>query len=83
VCSNTAGVARLGLAVAARVAGNAVSRNRIRRIVRESFRLCQGELPAVDIVISARGGARSAPGPALRADIDRLFAALTRPCARS
>jgi len=83
VCSNTAGVARLGLAVAARVAGNAVSRNRIRRIVRESFRLCHHELPPVDIVVSARSGARSAASSALRADIDRLFAALIRPCAPS
>ena len=41
---------RLGLAVSRRV-GNAVRRNRIKRIVRERFRLNQGQLPDVDIAI--------------------------------
>lgn len=34
----------------------AVKRNRVRRIIRESFRLNQHDLPAVDIVILARKG---------------------------
>ena len=41
--------ARLGLSIAARAVGNSVSRNRLRRQIRESFRLRQGEtiiLPA-------------------------------------
>ena len=56
------GAPRLGLAVAVRVAGGAVGRNRIRRIVAESFRLHQHELPAVDLVVSARPQARGASG---------------------
>ena len=51
---NDTGAPRLGLAVAVRIAGGAVGRNRIRRIIRESFRLHQRELPAVDLVVSAR-----------------------------
>ena len=48
---------RLGLAISRR-AGNAVTRNRIRRLVRESFRLLQHGLPrephGYDLVVSVR-----------------------------
>ncbi len=37
-------------------ARRAVDRNRIKRLTRESFRLQQHRLPAVDIVILARRG---------------------------
>lgn len=47
---------RLGLAVSARV-GGAVKRNRIKRLLREFFRLASSTLsPPVDIVVSARKG---------------------------
>lgn len=81
-CRNAHGAARLGLAIAARSVGNSVARNRIRRLVREAFRLCQHELPACDIVVSARPRARSAGAAELRADIARLFAALSAKCER-
>ncbi len=64
--------ARLGLSIAARSVGNAVSRNRLRRQIRESFRLQQG-LPPVDIVIEARSAARAAPARALREALERLW----------
>ncbi len=48
---------RLGLAISRR-AGTAVTRNRIRRLVRESFRLLQHGLPrkphGYDVVVSVR-----------------------------
>ncbi len=59
------------MAVAVRTVGNAARRNRIRRIVRESFRLHQHELPAVDVIVNARAAARDA-------DNDKLFASLKR-----
>jgi len=65
--------ARLGMAVAVRTAGNAVERNRIRRIVRESFRLHQHALPSVDLVVSARPKARGAPGAELHASLVELW----------
>jgi len=65
--------ARLGMAVAVRTAGNSVERNRIRRIIRESFRLHQLELPAVDLVVSARPSARGAPGAQLQASLAALW----------
>jgi len=45
---------RLGLAVTKRVASRAVDRNRIKRLVRESFRRRASVLGAVDVVIRLR-----------------------------
>lgn len=41
---NDCGYGRLGLSVSARV-GNAVTRNKVKRMLRESFRLLQHDLP--------------------------------------
>ncbi|HFD79312.1 MAG TPA: ribonuclease P protein component [Gammaproteobacteria bacterium] len=46
--------ARLGSAVSIRNAGNAVRRNRIKRLIRESFRLHQDILGGWDVVVLAR-----------------------------
>lgn len=43
--------ARLGLAIAKKIIPGATSRNRLKRLIRESFRLNQHRLPDVDIVI--------------------------------
>jgi ribonuclease P protein component len=74
---------RLGLAVAVKVAGGAVARNRIRRIIRESFRVNQGRLPAVDVVVSARARARQAAAPELRAGLESLWKEVAARCAPS
>jgi ribonuclease P protein component len=65
--------ARLGLSIAARTVGDAVNRNRLRRQIRESFRLQQQQLPPVDIVIGAREAARGATAGALRASLQVLW----------
>ena len=80
VYSNCLGWPRLGLAVAVRAAGGAVERNRIRRIVRESFRLHQHEIPALDLVVSARPKARDAAGAELRASLAALWKKMTEQC---
>ncbi len=80
---NTAGQARLGLAVASKPFGGSVPRNRIRRLVRESFRLHQHELPGVDMVISARPRARGASAAELRASLDGLWDKVKVQCAPS
>ncbi|HJS91072.1 MAG TPA: ribonuclease P protein component [Steroidobacteraceae bacterium] len=75
--SNEQDGARLGMAVAVRTAGSAVERNRIRRIIRESFRVHQMTLPAVDLVVSARPSARGASGAQLRASLAALWKTLS------
>jgi ribonuclease P protein component len=45
---------RLGIVVSSRVARTAVARNRIKRLVRESFRLQQARLKGWDVVVIAR-----------------------------
>jgi len=49
---------RLGLVVAKKIIRHAVSRNRAKRHIRESFRLCQGqvELDTLDVVVLVRKG---------------------------
>ncbi len=54
---NQLGYPRLGLAIAKKHVPTAVARNRIKRIVRENFRLQQHELGGIDIVVLAQSGA--------------------------
>lgn len=51
---NEAGYPRLGMAIAKKALRRAHDRNRIRRLVRESFRQHQATLPATDIVVMCR-----------------------------
>lgn len=53
---NTLEHPRLGLTVAKKHLKRAHERNRIKRLVRESFRLAQHRLPACDFVFVAKGG---------------------------
>jgi ribonuclease P protein component len=80
---NDQATARLGLAIAARVVGNAVARNRVRRLIRESFRHAQHRLPAADIIVGARSGARDAPADRLRDSLDALWTKVATRCASS
>lgn len=80
---NDLGAPRLGLAVAIRTVGNAVARNRVRRIVKESFRLAQHRLPAVDIVVAARAAVKGAPAGALHSSLDTHWQKVASRCASS
>jgi ribonuclease P protein component len=70
---NELGHARLGLAISKRVSKRAVERNRIKRLLRESFRRVRSQLPPLDLVVMAREQAAGVPGPELLAEIDALW----------
>jgi ribonuclease P protein component len=55
--------ARLGCAVSRRI-GRAVTRNRVRRLLKEVFRRIAGALPAIDVIIIAKTGAGALAGVA-------------------
>ncbi|RDS81594.1 ribonuclease P protein component [Dyella monticola] len=70
---NEVGHARLGLAISKRVSKRAVDRNRIKRLVRESFRRAGAKLPPIDLMVMAREQACSVPGADLLAELDALW----------
>lgn len=53
---NEVGHCRLGLSVSKRV-GNAVARNRVKRMLREAYRLSQHDFPWAGAEVGAGGGA--------------------------
>ena len=64
---------RLGMAVSRRVHRRAVVRNRIRRQIRESFRLHRPTLRALDFVVLARPASAELDRKDLRAALDQLW----------
>lgn len=76
--TRTTGGIRLGLVVSKRV-GNAVVRNRVKRLVREWFRRSRPALPPhSDIVVVARSAAASLPAQVLWKDLDSTAAKVAR-----
>jgi len=70
---NDLGHPRIGFVISKKNVRRAVKRNRVRRIIRESFRLHQHQLPALDMVILARKGLDTLEGPELHAIIRRCW----------
>ncbi|MEZ5564185.1 MAG: ribonuclease P protein component [Gammaproteobacteria bacterium] len=62
---------RLGFAISKQRVRLAVGRNRLRRLVRESFRRRTTQLPPVDMVVLARDGARAASNRDILASLER------------
>ena len=69
---------RLGIAVSRKVDGNAVGRNRIKRVWRETFRQHRDQLPAGSFVAIAKPAAAQAGNPELRAALLELLARAAR-----
>ena len=74
--------ARLGLAISRKAAHRAVDRNRVKRVVRDSFRHQRRRLQGLDLVVMARGGVVATPNVELRASLERHWARLCARCAR-
>ncbi|MEE9334763.1 MAG: ribonuclease P protein component [Granulosicoccaceae bacterium] len=69
-------VARIGMAIAKKKAKRAVDRNRIKRVLRESFREQQRALAGLDVVVLNKPSAAAANSRELRASIDAIWAEL-------
>lgn len=73
VVVNTLGHPRLGLAVSKKAVPLAVDRNRLKRQIRETFRLHQTVLPASDMVVLVKPGSRINSLAALHRSLERLW----------
>lgn len=71
------------MAIARRHARRAVERNRIKRLVRESFRQHRPSLPPVDVVVMLRSSPAGTNNAVLRAGLDRLWGLLEGPRPRA
>ena len=63
---------RIGLTIAKKRVKLAVQRNRIKRCVRNSFRLHQHQLPAVDLVLMVKGDISNTPNDELLKQLEQL-----------
>jgi ribonuclease P protein component len=68
---NATDTARLGLAIAKKRCRRATARNRIKRVVRESFRHQQALLSGLDVVVMNQPAAATADKAELFASLDR------------
>ncbi len=80
---NELGHPRLGLIVSKKNLRRAVDRNRLKRLARESVRLQQHRLPAVDIVLMARRGVKELDNEVLHRQLHGMWRRLEREASRA
>ena len=71
---------RLGVTVSRRVAVKAVERNRIKRVIRESFRHQQGILSGFDVVVIARAVTRQVETKQLFVSLEKHWCKVDQQC---
>jgi ribonuclease P protein component len=77
--TNDADTARLGMAVAKKRVRRSVDRSRLKRLVRESFRL--SKLPCVDIVVMPKGQCTTASSSDLTRSLNKQWSRIAKQCA--
>ncbi|RTR05641.1 ribonuclease P protein component [Halomonas nitroreducens] len=75
---NSLGHPRLGLIFSKKNVRRAVDRNRLKRLARESIRLRQHRLPAVDIVLLARRGVQELDNATVHRQLHGMWRRLER-----
>ncbi len=80
-CPNNHESPRLGIIVAKKNIRLAVDRNRLKRLVRESFRTQNQLLPQLDCVILARRGSSEQPNQVLFDQLAGLWKKINKRCA--
>ena len=69
--------ARLGIIAGKQHLRRAVDRNRVRRIIRESFRQQKETLKGFDVIVMIRSSCRALEANVIRNDIDHLWQAIS------
>jgi len=75
--------ARLGLVIAKKHVRFAVHRNRIKRLIRESFRHQQESLRGLDVIVLARKGLGELDNARIRGQVDQQWQRIIRKFAQS
>lgn len=70
---NQKSFARLGIIAAKRIAPHAVTRNYLKRLIRESFRLRQDGLGGYDVLVRVRRPVSRTEAGAARMDLSNLL----------
>ena len=80
---NETGLPRLGLAISKKRARLAVTRNRLKRIIRESFRQKQHELCCADFIVLAGQQSSNASNIRLLQSLEQHWQKLNKLCVKS
>lgn len=75
---NQLGLPRLGLVIAKKHIRFAVDRNRMKRLIRETFRAKQQQLAGIDVIVLARKGMNEVANPALIEQLNGQWQRLIR-----
>lgn len=77
---NVYGYPRLGLAISRKVSTRAVIRNRVKRAVRESFRLNQAKIGAFDIVFIGQPALATTTSPVFYTALQKAWLKMVQRC---
>jgi ribonuclease P protein component len=75
---NQLGHPRLGMAISRKVAPSAVTRNRVKRLVRESFRAHKAELGSMDLVVIGGSALARSTDIEIRRSLEKHWANVSR-----
>ena len=82
-CRNSCGYPRLGLAITKKKLAKAVARNRIKRLIRDSFRHHLGELEGLDIVVLSHSCVKTTSNKVILDRLHQHWKNLSQRCKKS